>query len=398
VAVAATVLLLVVAARKWPDLPLQSDFVAFWTGGWLVRDGAGSAFFDTERQRAVQTALRQVAAAPSLRLDTSCAPFLNPPPLALFFVPLTLLRVQQAFLVWTGLSFVAFVVSVAVQLRGASNGKGLAVMLLTFGGVTVTLGGGQVNGLFLLAFSLALLALRRDKQATGGALLGILWLKPQYAVPFALLLLLKRRWRELSGMAGTAVATSALSLTMVGPTGILDYLREMQRISAFRPPPDALVSPQAMVNWRAMLLNLWPDVPDNVGAALVLLLGGATILVALLAWRGEWAPGSPLFARQMLVLTLATILASPHSHFHGAVLMLAPVSAMLARSPAGVAPVRGWRTLLVGGLLLSVSLVPFAPLRWLMAPYLLAGLGMLLLGRPVPLKSVASEPAGDLSG
>ncbi|HEX2987383.1 MAG TPA: glycosyltransferase family 87 protein, partial [Chloroflexota bacterium] len=264
-------------------------------------------------------------------------------------------------------------------------------MLLAFGGVSVTLIEGQVNAMFLLAFSLALLALKRDRLITGGALLGVLWLKPQYAAPFALLLLVKCRWRELAGMVGVGAGIGALSFAMVGPEGILEYLKELQRIGAFRPPADALVSPQAMVNWRAMLLNLWPDVPDGAGSVLVLLLGGATIIAALLNCRGEWAPGSPLFARQMLVMTLATILASPHSHFHGAVLLLAPLAALLARSPAEAAPVRGWRMLLVGGLVLSIVAWPVGRGRWVMAPYYLVCLGMLICCRPPTLSMVRGD-------
>ncbi|MCL4532089.1 MAG: DUF2029 domain-containing protein [Actinobacteria bacterium] len=397
--VAAVVTVRMVAAAvglNWPDTPFTCDFMAFWTSGWLVRDGAGPAFFDMERQQAVQVALRQAAAATEVIRSAPSwwyYPFLNPPPLALVFVPLTFLPIQIAFLLWSVLSLAAFVVAVAVQLRGASHGWGIAVMLLTFGGMTLTLLEGQVNAIFLLAFSLAMLAFSRRRPIAGGMLLGVLWLKFQYALPFAMLLLVKGRWRELFGMAITAAITGALTLAMIGPAGIVSYIAEMQRISAFRPSMDAPVLTNVMVNWRGIVTNLWPDVPDDVGAALVLLLGVATVLVALLAWRGEWAPDSPRFARQMLLLTLATVVASPHSQFGGTVLLLAPLAALLARSPTGIAPVAGWRTLLVAGLLLSVIFLAVAALRWLMALYLLAALAMLLLLHPVAAKDGPTVPA-----
>lgn len=374
---------LVVVAATWPDTPFLVDFVAFWSGGMLLGDGAGASLLDAEQQRAVQVALRdRLSATEAIRGVDLHYPFLNPPPLALLFVPLAVLPFHWAYIVWAGISFAGFAVSVALQLRGSSRGRGKAVALLAFGGVWITLLEGQINAVLLLAFSLSLLAFQRQRCVTGGALLGILWLKPQYALPFALLLLLKRRWRELTGMAGVGAGIGALSLAMVGPAGIVEYIAQLRRISAFRPPVDALVSPHAMVNWRAMLLNLWPDVPDGEGQVLVMLLGGSTILVALLSWRGAWEPASDRFPRQMLIVTLAAILASPHSHFHGAVLLLAPLAALLARPTDRAMPAKGWRTLLVGGLMLSAAVTPFASLRWLLAPVLLAGLGMLIAGRP----------------
>lgn len=377
--VAAILFLVAAVATTWPDTPLLGDFISFWTGASLLRDGAGPTLFDMDRQAAFQQRLRhELGSVEVVRQATFTDPYHNPPPLALLFVPLTALPFHWAYFVWAGINLLAFVVSVAVQLRGSPRGRGKAVALLAFGGVGITLLEGQVNALFLLAFSLSLLAFGRDMGVTGGALLGILWLKPQYAAPFALLLLLKRRWLELSGMAGVAAGVGALSLVMVGPAGILAYLAELQRIGAFRPPPEALVRVDAMVNWRAILLHLWPDVPDGAGGILVVLLGGATILVALLGWRGAWEPTSERFPRQMLVVTLATVLASPHSHFHGAVLLLAPLAALLAPSPGEATPMRGWRTLVVGGLMLSAIVMPFSSLRWLMAPVLLAGLGILI--------------------
>ncbi|MCL4532088.1 MAG: DUF2029 domain-containing protein [Actinobacteria bacterium] len=395
VALTLTIFLLIVSfAFTWPDLPLHDDFIAFWTGGWLVRDGAGPTLFNIQQQATVQAALRQAGASEAVRTSPTFAPFVYPPPVALLFAPLTLLPVQGAFLLWLTLSVAAFVSAVAVQLRGTSHGRGIAVMLLTFGGVTFTLLEGQVNAVLVLALSLAMLAFRREKRATGGALLGIMLLKFQYAAPFALLLLVKGRWRELAGMAGTGGVIGAVTLAMIGPAGIMGYLELIHRMAAFSPPAEVPVHPWAMVNWRGMLTNLWPGVPDGVGTALVVLLALATILVVMLAWRGEWDPGSPVFARQMLALTLATILASPHSHFHEAVLVLAPLAALLARSPAGVTPVAGWRTLLVGGLLLSVVLVPFVAQRWLFGPYLLLALAMLLLGHSVPQNEAPTSNVG----
>ena len=44
--------------RPWqPEVPLSNDFVSFWTGATLLRDGAGAGLYDTEVQSRFQADL-----------------------------------------------------------------------------------------------------------------------------------------------------------------------------------------------------------------------------------------------------------------------------------------------------------------------------------------------------
>ena len=98
VALTLTIFLLIVSfAFTWPDLPLHNDFIAFWTGGWLVRDGAGPTFFNIEQQATVQAALRQAGVSEAVRTSPTFAPFVYPPPVALLFVPLPSFRFKELF-------------------------------------------------------------------------------------------------------------------------------------------------------------------------------------------------------------------------------------------------------------------------------------------------------------
>lgn len=366
--------------KPWPDVLLRTDFVSFWTAGHMVREGFGQSLYDLSLQRRVQDALRsELATVERNPLPSGQVSYYNPPPLALLFVPLSLLPLPTAYLVWTALSFLAFLAAVALPLRGRPSAWTPTVLMLTFGGVVDSLIWGQVNGLFLLAASLGLVALGSGRPALGGALLGFLWLKPQYAVLFPLVFLLKRRWLELAGMAVVGLAVAAASLAMVGADGIAGYLELLNRIGGFRPPPLASVNAHLMVNWRSLLLNVWPAVPEALGFALMLALAAATVLASLLAWRGRWDPTSPRFPRQMLVLMLATVLASPHSHYYGMVLLLGPLSVAIARPWQGTRLEGAWVPMLAVGYLLALALWPYRTLYWLMAPYLLSALTLLVL-------------------
>ena len=383
----ATALWIVVAAlavsvwlRPWPDVLFRTDFVSFWTGGALVREGVGPGLFDMERQRALQRGLRlELAATDAMRQADFHNPYHNPPPLALIFVPLTLLPMPWAYALWWAVSLSAFLVAFAVCLRGAPFGRTLAVGMLSFAGVGATLLEGQVNGLFVLALAAGQLAMVWGNGPLGGALVGLLWLKPQYAWVFLLVFLAKRRWAEVLGMAGAALVVGVASIAMIGAAGLLRYLEVLWQIGEFHPPAASLISPERMVNWRALLTTLWPGVPGATGSLLVGALGVGTALISLLAWRGRWDPRSPRFPLQMLVAALAAVISSPHSHFHGTVLLLAPIALSFAMPMKGAPLERGWGPLLLLGYLLAMVLFAFRRFSWLLAPYLLALMVFLII-------------------
>lgn len=365
--------------RPWPDVLFRTDFVAFWTGGAMVGAGAEATLFDMAAQSAFQQQARlELATTEEMRRAVFRMPYYGPPPLALLFVPLGQLPLPWAYLLWMPLSLLAFVAAIALALRGRPFAMTLSVVLITFSAVAATLLEGQVNGLFLLALSLGLLCLMSGRPLLGGALLGLLWLKPQYALLFALVFATKRRWQEMAGMAATGLAVAALSVAMVGIEGLAVYLEELRRIGAFH-PLEASLSPWAMANWRALLMNRWPAIPEALGAILVPALGAGTAAFSLLAWRGAWDPASPRFPRQMLVTAMATIIASPHSHFHGAVLLLGPLALSLARPSHGMPLESIWRWALALGYLLALVVFPLRELSWLLVPYLLASMVLLTL-------------------
>lgn len=363
--------------RPWPDILLHIDFSSYWMAATFLRDGLGGDLYDADKQYAFQLAIRQaMATSPEILSDTGYNPYPNPPVLALLYLPLTLLPIPVAYLLTWVIGLAAFVAAVALPLRGVPYARTSAVLMLTFAGVITTQFEGQPYGVMLLALTLALLALAGGRPLLGGSLLGLLWLKPQYAVLFLLVLVLKRRWTEAAGMLATGLLLGMASLALVGIDGARGYAELLATISEFH---YRWVDPFAMVNWRALVVAAWPEIPGSVGSSIVYALGGVTVLASLLAWRGEWDPRSPRFPLQVLALTLAGILASPHSHLHGTVFLLAPVALALARSSKDCLPTM-WTPLLLAGYLLSLAIWPGGLPRWTLAPCLLIAMAALTWG------------------
>ncbi len=356
---------------------MASDFVSFWTGASLLRDGAGPDLYDMERQQDFQVGLRR-SRFTGEKLVNRLDPYHNPPPLALLFLPLALLPLSWAFACWTILSGTAFAVAVALPLRRALVSWTPVSVMMATGVVADALIWGQADALFVLSLSLALLSFTAGRPFLGGMLLGMLWLKPQYALVFPLVFLIKRRWHELAGMAVAGVALAAVSLVLVGVDGALAYLSVLRQAGAFYPPESSFIFPELMVNWRAVVANSMPGIGGDVGSALTLALWGATLLVSLMAWRGEYDPRGRAFPLQMLITVLAAVLGSPHSHLHGVSLLFPPLALGLARGSWKALPRSLWGGLWVSGFVLSWLAWEYVPLRWLLAPYFLVAMAVLL--------------------
>jgi Glycosyltransferase family 87 len=183
------------------------DFMEYWAAGRLIARGENP--YDPGLVRAVQR---------DAGMDPGMAVMMWNPPWALPVVlPLGLLPISTALLVWWAVQFIALFASAELLWRGSGGppGKSWLAWLLTatFAPVTMLLGAGQITGLVLLGVAGFYYALRCDRPAQAGACAALGALKPHLLVLFALGLLLdagSRRGRQmlLGGIATLGVATA----------------------------------------------------------------------------------------------------------------------------------------------------------------------------------------------
>jgi hypothetical protein len=201
----------------------NSDFFSFWLAGHLVLTGQNPYFVNDWVQG------HNIYGATWIS-DSS---FLYPLPLALFYAPLGLLSLFNAYIVWVFLLEVMIIFSVLALIFLQTNPERIHYIFPIFAGVTLfrpslnTLFGGQISGLLLLILTCVVLLWSKEKWSIGALLLPLVVLKPNIGGPILIILifwlLLQKRVKAFIG-----IAISSLVLIFIGmiiyPNWILNYL------------------------------------------------------------------------------------------------------------------------------------------------------------------------------
>jgi hypothetical protein len=300
---------------------------ALWTGQ------PGAIYSLDALDQAIQV-LTPYTFDPATPLTAGHVPY--PPLFAWLFTPLTWLSPPVGFALWTTINLLAtyHLARRVSQLLGTTTPAWVALFLLGWVPLMISLLVGQPMILLACAVAELYLCLRAGQDLRAGLWLSLLLFKPQYGLLLGCLLLFKGRWRAVGGAAIGAAAMVAGSVLVAGLPTLLAYPNALTEISTFR---DVGIhhAPDVMINWRALVMKYLPDVAPSVGVTLSVGLGALTALALVPAWRGPWAPTDPSFARRMALVLVATTLANYHSHYHGAVLLVVPLAAVLADRQAG---------------------------------------------------------------
>lgn len=299
---------------------LGRDFCAFYASAEIAVERGFGAVYDLTLQEAFQRPLYTAySLEPASDFETSPTYYL--PVFVLGFLPLLLLPPVPGFVLWTILSALLLVLYLG-RLGRAFGGTepGLLLLLLSYPAF-LTLFFGQVNLWLLLCMGEGLLASLQGKEWRAGLWLGGLLLKPQLLVLFLPGLLVGRRFRALGGFAGAAGGVLVLSLPLVGLPGLMDLGSLLRRYSAGL----ATTSPEWMMNWRALALNLSALVPAPLAWGLALAGLAGTAGAALWLWLRPGGPDSAQGALVWLGTYAATGAVTWHAHIHMALPLLAPL-------------------------------------------------------------------------
>jgi|GEM_PF-2565638 hypothetical protein len=315
------------AALGLPGL-VGGDFIAYETAGRIVDQGAVRRLYDLDLQQQVGKAIEVAGGVPADQYFRLA--FDNPPLVALLFAPLALLPPALGLAIWTIFNVACTVVVAWLFLRAlpvpsASVLFTLVLGLLLFWPDFLGYFYGQMMGLVLLLYALTAYWLQRRHDVAAGIALALLAaLKPQYALLLLLIVCMQWRRRTLPVMLLAGGVLALISLALVGLDGLRAYVGELGALDPYAGNGAYLIDPGAMINWRAFLLQFLPGLPATAGFLLTNILAVVTIIVALVVWRRTENRGLDPFGWPFLVVTAATLLATYHSHIHGAMLLLVP--------------------------------------------------------------------------
>lgn len=329
----AGLVLAVAMAQAWAiriargDVP--GDTLGYYTGAWLVARGQGQRLYDPSAVVTAQAAL--LATLPEHNLQRWREPkllFLNPPFVAALFVPLALLPLEQAYLVW-GLANWLLALALGALCAAASSTRALwqrglwFLGVLTFNPVYETLLIGQASLALAVAALGGWMLIRRKHGLLGGLVLAGLLIKPQYAALVLLGLFLGRRWRAIGGFGVGAAGASLLALLAVGSDGMLNYLRFLPQMGGLW--PEYGWNPAADQTWHGLAVRL---LGQGMPADL-LWAGLSAVTLGLVAtmwrpWRRADATPGPLALEdtRFAAMFLAAVLMSPHAFVYDLALLV----------------------------------------------------------------------------
>lgn len=310
------------------------DFAAFYTAGTIVKEGNARGLYDLSLQRKVESGI------------STGGPFLayyHPPFEALLFVPLTLLGYPLAFLVWAAMNLLVLGVALAFLRHSGyrldTDGylTWLAIVIFLTLGVLVL---GQDTLPLVLVFLLAFLALKRRRDYVAGLVLGLGLFRFEILLPFVFIFVLRRRWRFLAGFCTAAVAASAVSLGLVGGSGMVAYARALVEVGTGAGQWTTTTALNAMPSLRGALEALASGILPSPFTFPLVLVGTVALLGwAALEFQSMSNPESSAFDLEFSAATLAALLASYHIFVHELTPLI--VIAFLILGHEGIRPREG---------------------------------------------------------
>jgi hypothetical protein len=282
--------------------PLNLDFVSFWSAGRLVLEGAPGAAYDLAAHHNIETRV-----VPQIGI----LPFPYPPPFLAAVTPFALLPFAAAFILWVLLTGGFYLLSTR---RLAALPYLLANPIILVDAMI-----GQ-TGLLTAGLIICGLILLPASPFAGGALLGLMIMKPQLAVMLPVALLAARQWRAIAGALLSSIAALLFAFLLFGPGVYEGFFHMLGRYAGYLQ--------QARWNWIELASPFafarYFGVGSGAALSLQVLTGAVAAAMTWLAWSRNWE-------EKVAILASATLLASPYLFTYDAVLLVVPAAQLIAR-------------------------------------------------------------------
>lgn len=190
----------------------------------------------------------------------------------------------------------------------------------------------QNSAFTFLIYTMTYVALRQGRDLAGGAALGCLLYKPQLAMTPAFVLLVKGRFRALSGFLLTSSLLIGVGF-LLSPKSMLDYARVLPQIAELPFLPSYPI--EKMHNFYGFCVLLLAQLLSAriVESAAFLLMAGGLLLVAAWWRKVPWQPATRQWNLTFAFTLALGLLISPHLMIYDLMALLLPIAIVCAVYP-----------------------------------------------------------------
>jgi hypothetical protein len=305
-----------------------SDFSAFYTTGVMIHNGYAEDIYDVDLQREFQFRLLE-----GEKLGGGVLPFVYPPHVSLFFIPLAFLSRQFAFVMWgiIQLLFLIYLLRLIKQVlpRFSRNEYWLIwSAIVAFFPLFITF----MNGTFSLIILICLLriykALKDEKDEKAGLWLAFGFIKPQFMALPGLALLIGRRWKSLFVTVLGGIVLAVISSWILGWKIWIDYFSFARSMTGYF--GEMGFSPEFMYNLRGLLTIVLGYKYDGLINILSILGFICSAITTIWIWREQFFSKRADFELRLALTILLGIFFNLHLYPQDGLMLVAPVVIFLA--------------------------------------------------------------------
>ena len=310
--------------------PRRTDFRMFYSTAQMIRHGLAGHLYDLDLQHAFQL---KFAGKIGLIFD-------YPPVSILPYVPGAWLSLASAYVLWTAVSTLLIAESAILlnsSLQLFKHPSSCFLVSLLFLPAWLDLMQGQIVAIILVAYALAFFFMMRRNDFACGCALGLSLIKFHLVLPFVFILLLRRRWRALSGFALVTGLFLLACVAVAGPGFLIAYPKMLMALSSL---PQTGMHLYAMANLHGIAVGV---LHHEVPVAAMMLISLLLLVLAATMWKND--PQG--FATALCV----TILVSYHLNPHDLLPLLVP-ALVIIKSAGWIS----WQSLTV---IFAGTVVPF---------------------------------------
>ncbi|MEN6624089.1 MAG: glycosyltransferase family 87 protein [Smithella sp.] len=303
------------------------DYLAFWSAGKVADKEGYSKIYELQAMRTVEgQVLRDLGVIRQVN-DPS---FMTLPALYLpvFLVPFQILSqfpIQTSLVIWWVFNFLLltgylfyFTKTRTATLHNDKDWIFLVLLAMLSYPVFDNFLEGQINVFLLIFVGEFIRNAEKGRPFVSGLWLAGLLLKPQLLIIVVPLMLILRYWKVVFGFLACSFFLLATSWALSGTEGITGFINLLMRAGT----GAATSSPEAMINWRMVGINLNNWTHSSIGWVITA-LGMVITLVAV----GSLTKRKPDFGSRGWLMVMvgvfsATLAFTWHAHNHMAIIMI----------------------------------------------------------------------------